>query len=139
MPFITQTAAGIREQLMVFGNDYPTSDGSNIRDYIHVVDLAKAHVLALKRLLSVKNTNDFEVFNVGTGRGCSVLEVIKAFEKVTNQELNYKIVNRRAGDVVSVYADTEKANSVLGWTAEKTMEEALASAWKWEKKIRNIN
>ena len=139
VPFITQTAAGIREQLMVFGNDYPTPDGSNIRDYIHVVDLAKAHVLALKRLLSVKNTNDFEVFNVGTGRGCSVLEVIKAFEKVTNQELNYKIVNRRAGDVVSVYADTEKANSVLGWTAEKTMEEALASAWKWEKKIRNIN
>ena len=139
VPFITQTAAGIREQLMVFGNDYPTPDGSNIRDYIHVVDLAKAHVLALKRLLSVKNSTDFEVFNVGTGRGSSVLEVINAFEKVTNQKLNYKIVNRRAGDVVSVYADTTKANTVLGWTAEETMEEAIASAWKWEKKIRNIN
>ncbi|MFT4668656.1 MAG: UDP-glucose 4-epimerase [Flavobacteriaceae bacterium] len=139
VPFVTQTAAGVREQLLVFGNDYPTPDGSNIRDYIHVVDLAKAHVIALKRLLSEENSSDLEVFNVGTGRGSSVLEVINAFEKVTNQELNYKIVDRRPGDVVSVFADTTKANKVLGWHAEKTMEEALASSWKWEKKIRNIN
>jgi UDP-glucose 4-epimerase len=139
VPFVTQTAAGVREQLLVFGNDYPTPDGSNIRDYIHVVDLAKAHVIALKRLLSEENSSDLEIFNVGTGRGSSVLEVINAFEKVTNQELNYKIVDRRPGDVVSVFADTTKANKVLGWHAEKTMEEALASSWKWEKKIRNIN
>mgnify|MGYP003627368213 CR=1 FL=1 len=138
VPFITQTAAGLREQLLVFGNDYPTPDGSNIRDYIHVVDLAKAHVIALKRLLSEENSSDLEVFNLGTGRGSSVLEVINAFEKVTNQKLNYKIVDRRPGDVVSVFADTTKANKVLGWHAEKTMEEALASSWKWEKKIRNI-
>jgi UDP-glucose 4-epimerase len=139
VPFITQTAAGMREQLMVFGNDYPTPDGSCIRDYIHVVDLAKAHVFALKRLLSVKNSTDFEVFNIGTGKGSSVLEVINAFEKVAKQKLNYKIVNRRAGDIISIYADTTKANTDLGWTAECTMEDALASAWKWEKKIRNIN
>ena len=139
VPFITQTAAGVREQLSVFGNDYPTPDGSNIRDYIHVVDLAKAHVIALKRLLSGENLSDLEVFNLGTGRGSSVLEVVNAFEKVTNQKLNYKIVDRRPGDVVSVYADTNKANEVLGWSSEKTMEEALASSWKWEKKIRNIN
>jgi UDP-glucose 4-epimerase len=139
VPFITQTAAGVREQLSVFGNDYPTPDGSNIRDYIHVVDLAKAHVIALKRLLSGENLSDLEVFNLGTGRGSSVLEVVNAFEKVTNQELNYKIVDRRPGDVVSVYADTNKANEVLGWSAENTMEDALASSWKWEKKIRNIN
>lgn len=138
VPFITQTAAGLREQLRVFGNDYPTPDGSNIRDYIHVVDLAKAHVISLKRLLSEENASDLEVFNIGTGRGSSVLEVIHAFEKVTDQKLNYKIVERRAGDVVSVYADTVKANNVLGWSAEKTMEEALASSWKWEKKVRNI-
>ncbi|MDC1327467.1 UDP-glucose 4-epimerase GalE [Ulvibacter sp.] len=138
VPFITQTAAGLREQLRVFGNDYPTPDGSNIRDYIHVVDLAKAHVISLKRLLSEENASDLEVFNIGTGRGSSVLEVIHAFEKVTDQKLNYKIVERRAGDVVSVYADTVKANTVLGWSAEKTMEEALASSWKWEKKVRNI-
>lgn len=138
VPFITQTAAGLREQLRVFGNDYPTPDGSNIRDYIHVVDLAKAHVISLKRLLSEENASDLEVFNIGTGRGSSVLEVIHAFEKVTDQKLNYKIVERRAGDVVSVYADTVKANNVLGWSAQKTMEEALASSWKWEKKVRNI-
>lgn len=139
VPFITQTAAGVREQLSVFGNDYPTPDGSNIRDYIHVVDLAKAHVIALKRLLSGENSSNLEVFNLGTGRGSSVLEVVNAFEKVTNKRLNYKIVDRRPGDVVSVYADTNKANEVLGWSAEKTMEDALTSSWKWEKKIRNIN
>lgn len=138
VPFITQTAAKMRECLQVFGNDYPTEDGSCIRDYIHVVDLAKAHVIALKRLFSDKNTASFEVFNVGTGRGSSVLEVVYAFEKITGQKLNYKIVDRRPGDVVSVYADTSKANQVLGWKAEKTMEEALESAWNWERKLRNI-
>lgn len=138
VPFITQTAAGIRQELSVFGNDYDTEDGSCIRDYIHVVDLAKAHVIALERLLNKKNTANYEVFNIGTGRGSSVLEVVHAFEKVTQQKLNYKIVNRRPGDVVSVYADTTKANNELGWKAEKSMEDALDSAWKWEKKVRGI-
>ena len=139
VPFITQTAAGVREQLSVFGDDYPTEDGSCIRDYIHVVDLAKAHVIALQRLLSDKNETQFEVFNLGTGRGSSVLEVVNSFEKTTGQKLNYKIVDRRPGDVISVYADTTKANNVLGWKAQETMEDALASAWKWEKKLRNID
>ncbi len=138
VPFITQTAAGVRETLSVYGDDYPTEDGSCIRDYIHVVDLAKAHVVALERLLQNKNENKFEVFNLGTGRGSSVLEVVRAFENTTGNKLNYKIVDRRPGDVVSVYADTDKANKVLRWKAERTMEEALASAWKWEKKIRGI-
>lgn len=136
VPFITQTAAGVREQLSVFGDDYPTEDGSCIRDYIHVVDLAKAHVIALRRLLSKENETEFEVFNLGTGRGSSVLEVVNSFEKTTGEKLNYKIVDRRPGDVISVYADTKKANEVLGWKAEKTMEDALKSAWKWEQKIR---
>lgn len=138
VPFITQTAAGVRDQLSVYGDDYPTDDGSCIRDYIHVVDLAKAHVIALQRLLSAKNENQFEIFNLGTGRGSSVLEVVNAFEKTTGQKLNYKIVDRRPGDVISVYADTKKANDVLGWKAEKTIEEALQSAWKWEKKVRRL-
>lgn len=138
VPFITQTAAGLRDQLAVFGNDYPTSDGSCIRDYIHVVDLANAHVIAMQRLISESNKSNFEVFNIGTGRGSSVLEVVNAFEKVTGEKLNYKIVDRRPGDVVSVYADTTKANEVLGWKSEKSMEDALASAWKWERKIRNL-
>ena len=138
VPFITQTAAGLRKELSVFGDDYPTPDGSCIRDYIHVVDLAKAHVIALKRLLSSKNETQFEVFNLGTGRGSSVLEVINSFEKTTGEKLNYKIVSRRAGDVISVYADTKKANDVLGWKTEKSMENALESSWKWEKKVRNI-
>lgn len=138
VPFITQTASGIRKELSVFGDDYPTEDGSCIRDYIHVVDLAKAHVVALERLLNKKNKENYEVFNIGTGRGSSVLEVVNAFERVTDQKLNYKIVDRRPGDVVSVYADTHKANNELGWKAEKTMEEALESAWKWEKKVRGI-
>ena len=136
VPFITQTAAGVREQLSVFGDDYPTEDGSCIRDYIHVVDLAKAHVIALERLLSEKNESNYEVFNLGTGRGSSVLEVVNSFEKTTGEKLNYKIVARRPGDVISVYADTKKANEVLGWKAKETMEDALASAWKWELKVR---
>jgi len=136
VPFITQTAIGLRDQLSVFGDDYNTSDGSCIRDYIHVVDLAEAHVVALQRLLKNDNDSNFEMFNIGTGQGTSVLEVVNAFEKVTNQRLNYKVVERRAGDVVAIYADTTKANKVLGWKAKRTMEEALKSAWTWEEKIR---
>ncbi len=139
VPFITQTAAGLRKELSVFGDDYPTEDGSCVRDYIHVVDLAKAHVIGLQRLLSEKNKTQFEVFNLGTGRGSSVMEVVNSFEKTTSEKVNYKIVARRPGDVISVYADTKKANEILGWKAEKTMEDALKSAWKWEKKIRNIS
>lgn len=137
VPFITQSAAGIREQLSVFGNDYNTPDGSCVRDYIHVVDLAKAHVVALQRLLEQKNKSSFEVFNIGTGHGNSVFEVIKSFENVTGKKLNYNVVERRSGDVTAVYADTTKANEELGWKAEKTIQQALASAWKWEQKIRN--
>lgn len=138
VPFITQTAAGLRKELSVYGNDYPTPDGSCIRDYIHVVDLAKAHVVALERLFEKRNTSNFEIFNLGTGRGSSVLEVIIAFEKVTGTKLPYKIVDRRPGDVITVYADTTKANNQLGWRAEKTMEDGLASAWEWERKLRGI-
>lgn len=136
VPFITQTAIGLREQLSVFGNDYPTEDGTCIRDYIHVVDLAKAHVIALKRLLSKQHETSFEVFNIGTGTGSSVLEVIQSFERVSQQALNYKIVDRREGDVISAYADTTKANTILGWKATSTLDEAMLSAWKWEQKIR---
>jgi UDP-glucose 4-epimerase len=136
VPFITQTALGLRKELSVFGNDYPTSDGTAIRDYIHVVDLAKAHVIALKRLLNKQNVEKVETFNLGTGTGSSVLEVINAFEKVSNQKLNYKIVARREGDITEAYANTDNANTVLGWKAQSTLEDALASAWKWEQKIR---
>ncbi len=136
VPFITQTAYGIREELSVYGDDYPTKDGSCIRDYIHVVDLAEAHVVALKRLLENKNTAAFEVFNVGTGTGSSVFEVIQTFDAVTGQKLKYKVVERREGDVIAVYADTTKANKELGWTAKHSLADALASAWKWEQKVR---
>ncbi|WP_299366305.1 UDP-glucose 4-epimerase GalE [Winogradskyella sp.] len=138
VPFITQTAIGLREQLSVFGGDYPTQDGTGIRDYIHVVDLAKAHVVALQRLLQRKNESNFQVFNLGTGKGSSVLEAIQSFEKVSGRKLNYKIVDRREGDVVAAYADTNKANDVLGWRTELTLDDAMASAWKWEQKIRNV-
>ena len=137
VPFITQTAIGLREKLSVFGNDYPTQDGTAIRDYIHVVDLAKAHVVALKRLLNQQNLENVEIFNLGTGTGSSVLEVINAFEKVSDQKLNYQIIGRREGDITEAYANTEKANSILGWKTQSSLEEALASAWKWERKIRN--
>ena len=136
VPFITQTAMGLREKLAVYGNDYPTQDGTAIRDYIHVVDLAKAHVVALKRLLDKKNIDKVETFNLGTGTGSSVLEVITAFEKVSDKKLNYQIVGRREGDIVEAYANTDKANEVLGWKAQSSLEESLASAWKWEQKIR---
>jgi len=137
VPFITQTAIGLRQQLNVFGNDYNTSDGSCVRDYIHVVDLAKAHVVAIKRLISKKTKSNFEVFNLGTGRGVSVLEMINAFQNITGEKVNYKIVGRRSGDVEQVWADTRFANEELGWKATSTLEETLLSAWKWEKYYRN--
>ena len=133
IPFVCQTAAGIRKELSVFGDDYPTQDGTAVRDYIHVVDLAKAHIAALERLLKDNNKENFEIFNVGTGLGTSVLEILKTFEKVNNLELPYKIVGRRAGDITSAYADTQKANHELGWKAEETLESALKSAWDWQK------
>lgn len=139
VPFITQTAAGLRKELSVFGSDYPTSDGTCIRDYIHVVDLAQAHVVALERLIEKKNEEKVEIFNVGTGTGSTVLQVIQAFEKVSGQKLPYKIVDRREGDVIEAFANTDRANHVLGWKAKFTLEDALESAWKWEKKIRNIS
>ena len=136
VPFITQTAIGIRDQLKVFGNDYPTPDGTPIRDYIHVVDLAKAHVVAVDRMIQNKMKKNFEVFNLGTGKGYSVLEVIRAFEKVSGLKLNYKIVGRREGDVIQVWADPSFSNRELGWKAEKGLEEMVASAWKWEQAYR---
>ena len=137
VPFITQTAIGLRKELSVYGNDYPTTDGTAVRDYIHVVDLAKAHVIALQRLLNKKNIDSVETFNLGTGKGSSVLEVIQSFEKVSGQKLNYKIVGRREGDITEAYANTDKANRILGWKAASSLDDSLASAWKWEKKIRS--
>jgi UDP-glucose 4-epimerase len=136
VPFITQTGMGLRKELSVYGADYPTADGTAIRDYIHVVDLAKAHVVALQRLLNKKNLEKVETFNLGTGTGSSVLEVIQAFEKVSGKKLAYKLVDRREGDITEAYANTTKANTILGWTAQSSLEEALSSAWKWEQKIR---
>jgi UDP-glucose 4-epimerase len=136
VPYITQTAYGIREQLSVFGNDYPTADGTCIRDYIHVVDLAKAHVSALERLMQRNQKERFEVFNVGTGKGSSVLEVINSFERVTGQTLKYHFAERRQGDVVEAYADTTRANAELNWKAVHSLDDALRSAWMWEQKIR---
>ena len=137
VPFITQTGIGLRQELSVYGDDYPTPDGTAIRDYIHVVDLAKAHVIAMQRLLNKKNQDKVETFNLGTGTGSSVLEVIHAFEKVSGQKLPYKIVARREGDITEAYANTHKANTILGWKAQSTLDEAMASAWKWEQKIRS--
>lgn len=139
VPFITQTAIGKREQLSVFGNDYSTSDGSAVRDYIHVVDLAKAHIIAAERLLNNLNEENYEHFNLGTGTGSSVLEVINAFEKANDVPVNYKIVDRREGDVEQIWADTTIANEVLGWKAEKGLDEMMESAWKWEKTIHKGN
>ncbi len=136
VPFITQTAIGLREQLSVFGDDYPTPDGTCIRDYIHVVDLAKAHVVALNRLLEGKNKSNYETFNLGTGKGSSVLEVVASFERVSGQQLNYKIVDRREGDIIAAYADTSYANDELGWKSQLSLDDAMRSAWKWEQKVR---
>jgi UDP-glucose 4-epimerase len=138
VPFITQTAAGLRDELKVFGDDYDTIDGSAVRDYINVVDLAQAHVVAIARLLEGKNKAGYEIFNLGTGNGYSVLEIVNGFEKATGVKLNYKIVERRAGDIEKIWADTTYANEELGWKAEKGLEETLLSAWNWEKRVRGI-
>lgn len=138
IPFLTQTVAGIRPELSVFGDDYNTPDGSAIRDYIHVVDLAKAHVVAIERLLNDKNKVNYEYFNVGTGNGVSVLEIIKSFERATGEKVPHKIVARRAGDIEKIYADTTFANEELGWKAQSTLDETLLSAWKWQKNISNL-
>ena len=136
LPYVTQTAMGIRECLSVFGDDYDTPDGSCIRDYIYVVDLAKAHVKAIDRILNKEMAQNPEVFNLGTGRGLSVLELINEFEAATGVKLNYKIVGRRAGDIVKVWANPERANNVLGWSADTPIRDVLASAWKWQQKLR---
>jgi len=135
VPFITQTAIGLRKSLSVFGSDYNTPDGTAIRDYIHVVDLARAHVIAVKRMISGKGKSDFEIFNLGTGNGFSVLEVIQSFEKTSGQKLNYQIVDRRPGDVEKVWADTTFANEELGWKAAMSLDEMTGSAWKWEQAL----
>lgn len=138
VPFVTQTAAGIRECLSVFGNDYPTPDGTCLRDYIDVVDLAKAHVAALNRMTGHKMDAKYEIFNVGTGTPVSVLELITTFEKVNGVKLPYKITGRRDGDVTAVWADTSMANDVLGWKAQRSLDDTLRSAWEWEKRLRNL-
>lgn len=139
VPFITQTAAGLHDKLTVHGNDYPTKDGTCIRDYIDVVDLAKAHVLALKRLLDKKYDCNYEVYNLGSGNGSTVLEVINSFEKVTGLSLNYSIGPRRSGDVTEAYANNLLANEKLNWITETSLDDSILNAWNWEKKIRNIN
>ena len=138
VPFITQTAIGKREKLSVFGNDYPTSDGTCIRDYIHVMDLAKAHVVALQKLLNETSDDNYDVFNLGTGKGNTVLEVIESFERSTGKKLPYKIVERREGDITAAYADTNKAKSGLNWESQHSLDEALESAWKWERKVSKL-
>lgn len=139
LPFVTQTAAGLRSMLRVFGNDYNTPDGSCIRDYIYVVDLAKAHVKAVERMLEEKAEEQVEVFNLGTGRGLSVLEILETFMKVTGKNIPYEIVGRREGDIEQVWAKPDKANNVLGWRADTPTDQVLLSAWNWEKKLRGIN
>jgi UDP-glucose 4-epimerase len=136
VPFITQTAYGLRKELKVFGNDYDTPDGSCVRDYLHVVDLAKAHVTAVKRLLEKKNKAAYEVFNLGTGKGVSVLEAIESFERVSGISLNYKITGRREGDIEKIWADPSLANRELGWKTQSTLDEAMITAWEWEKAVR---
>lgn len=137
LPFVTQTAIGLRKELKVFGNDYNTPDGSCIRDYIYVVDLAKAHVKAVERMLSGTAVDQVEVFNLGTGRGLSVLEILNTFMQVTGVNVPYQIVGRREGDIEQVWAKPDKANNVLGWKAETPIEQVLQSAWKWEQKLRS--
>ena len=138
IPYITQTAAGIRECLSVFGDDYPTPDGSCIRDYIDVVDLARAHVAAIRRMIDGKNKEKYEIFNIGTGRGVSVLELVHRFEEANGVKINYKIVGRRAGDIIAIWADPTLANTELGWKAERSLDETLRAAWAWEKHLRNL-
>ena len=137
VPYITQTAAGIRECLSIFGDDYPTPDGSCLRDYIDIVDLARAHVVAINRMVEGRCEERYEIFNVGTGTPVSVFELVKGFEKATNLKLNYKVAARRPGDVTAVWADTTRANEVLGWRAERKLEDTLRAAWQWECYVRN--
>ncbi len=137
VPYITQTAIGLREELKVFGNDYDTPDGFCIRDYLHVVDLAKAHVVAVKRLLEGKNKKNYEIFNLGTGKGVSVMEAINSFERVSGVKLKYKIVDRRAGDIEKIWADPSFANKELGWKTKSSLDEAMKTAWDWEKTLRH--
>jgi UDP-glucose-4-epimerase len=139
VPYITQTALGLRDELKIFGDDYNTPDGSCIRDYLHVVDLAKAHVIAVKRMLENKNKHDYEVFNLGTGKGVSVLEAIKSFERVSGIKLKYKITGRRAGDIEKIWADPSFANRELGWRTLSSLDEAMKTAWEWEKAVNNKN
>jgi UDP-glucose 4-epimerase len=136
IPFITQTAYGLRDELKVFGNDYDTPDGTCIRDYLHVVDLARAHVIAVKRLIEKKNIKNYEVFNLGTGNGVSVMEAIKSFERVSGIKLKYRITGRRAGDIEKIWADPSYANKELGWKTLSSLDEAMSTAWEWEKNIR---
>ena len=138
VPYITQTAAGIRECLSIFGDDYPTPDGSCLRDYIDIVDLAKAHVAAIRRMIEEKDKERYEIFNIGTGRAVSVFELVKTFERVNGLKLNYKVAPRRAGDVVAIWADTSLANRELGWKAERSLDDTLRSAWAWEKHVRGM-
>ncbi len=138
VPYITQTAAGLREQLSIFGDDYPTPDGSCIRDYIDVVDLAKAHVVAVGRLVEKKNKASYEVFNIGTGNGVSVFELVNRFEAVNGVKVNYKVAPRREGDITAIWANPTLANEELGWKASRNLDDTLAATWAWEKKIRNI-
>lgn len=136
VPFVTQTAIGIFDRLLIFGNDYPTVDGTCIRDFIHVVDLATAHVIAMKRLIECENSDNFEVYNIGTGKGSSVLDVVNAFEEVSGVKLNYAFAERRLGDIACAYADTTKANNELGWKSGFSLKESLETAWNWEKNLR---
>lgn len=138
VPYITQTAAGIRECLSIFGDDYPTPDGSCLRDYIDIVDLARAHVVAIDRMVNKRNTERYEVFNIGTGKPVSVFELVHGFEEANNLKLNYKVAPRRAGDVTAVWADTTRANEVLGWRAERELGDTLRAAWAWERHVRGI-
>jgi len=137
VPYLTQTGYGIREELKVYGDDYDTPDGSCIRDYLHVVDLAKAHVIAIKRLVESRNKTNYEVFNLGTGTGVSVLEAIKSFERVSGVKLKYRIVGRRPGDIEKIWADPSYANKELGWKTLSSLDQAMKTAWEWEKTIRN--
>ena len=136
IPFVTQTAIGIRKELKIFGNDYNTPDGTCIRDYIYVVDLAKAHVKAMERVLDHPETDAVEIFNIGTGRGVSTLEVVEGFEKATGVKLPWSYAPRREGDIEKVWGNVDKANKVLGWKADTPLDEVLASAWRWQKKLR---
>lgn len=138
VPYITQTAAGLRECLSVFGDDYATPDGSCIRDYIDVVDLAKAHVVAVGRMLGGKSKSDYDIFNIGTGNGVSVMQLLNRFEAVNGVKVNYKVAPRREGDITAIWADPSLANNELGWTATRTLDETLAATWAWEKRVRGL-